>query len=93
VARSIQTVTRQVTAWVRQVHAEMRELHERRALVDRPWEEDYLHWVRDGQGWQLHGHLLPPRRRHTSVTSAGWCLGLSGAVDLSSEGARQRTNR
>jgi hypothetical protein len=58
----------------------IRELEERRALLDRPWEEEFLHWVRDEQGWHLHGHLTPPRRRRTiSVTSGGWCPGLSAS--------------
>lgn len=49
-----------------------RRIHERRQLLDRPWEEDLLHFGRDGR---LHGHLAPPAdgRRH-SVTSDGWCV-------------------
>lgn len=69
-----------VTMWraVLRVASGMRELEERRALLDRPWEEDYLHWARDEQGWHLHGHLAPPpQRRIKSVTSRGWCPGLS----------------
>jgi hypothetical protein len=68
-----------VTMWraVLRVASRMRELEERRALLDRPWEEDFLHWARDEQGWHLHGHLAPPPRRRTnSVTSRGWCPGL-----------------
>jgi hypothetical protein len=60
------------------VISDLREMDERRALLDRPWEEDFLHWARDERGWQLHGHLTPPpRRRIKSVTSRGWCPGLS----------------
>jgi hypothetical protein len=61
---------------LREVAADARELEERRALLDRPWEEDFLHWVHDGDGWVLHGYLTPPRGRHTSVTTGGWCPGL-----------------
>ena len=60
------------------VVSDLREMDERRALLDRPWEEDFLHWARDERGWHLHGHLTPPpRRRIKSVTSRGWCPGLS----------------
>ncbi|NMI01372.1 hypothetical protein [Pseudonocardia acidicola] len=55
----------------------MRELEERRALLDRPWEEDFLHWARGEAGWELHGRIAPPPRwRSRSVTSTGWCPGL-----------------
>ena len=60
-----------------QVAAEVKELEERRDLLNRPWEEEFLHWAHDGQGWQLHGHWLPDmRKRSRSVTSTGWCPGL-----------------
>ncbi len=56
--------------------ADLRELEERRGLLDRPWEEDFLHWACEDDGWQLHGHIVPPpRRRTSSVTSQGWCPG------------------
>ena len=46
-------------------------IHEQQQLLNRPWEEDFLHFACDGQ---LHGHLLPPRDgRRRSVTSDGWC--------------------
>jgi hypothetical protein len=55
---------------------DLRELEERRVLLDRPWEENFLHWARDEHGWQLHGSFLPPPlRRASSVTSQGWCPG------------------
>jgi len=49
-------------------------LYERQDLLNRPWEEELLHWSWNGQQWQLHGHLPPPRdgRRH-STTTDGWC--------------------
>ena len=61
-----------------------RALRERRRLQARPWEEDLLHWAKDGS---LHGHLVPPleadgplrllgllrRSRRLSTTSDGWC--------------------
>lgn len=56
---------------LRAFFAEQARLHERRQLLDRPWEEDLLHWARDGT---LHGHLTPPADgRRRSVTSDGWC--------------------
>jgi hypothetical protein len=62
---------------LRQMAGDVRELHERRDLLDRPWEEEFLHWAHDERGWHLHGHLTPPPRRRTqSVTSRGWCPGL-----------------
>jgi hypothetical protein len=52
-----------------------KKIHERQQLCNRPWEEDLLHFAADGQ---LHGRIPPPDdgRRH-SVTSDGWCTGLS----------------
>jgi hypothetical protein len=48
-----------------------RTLRERRALQDRPWEENLLHWAKDGT---LHGTMSPPSDgRRRSVTSDGWC--------------------
>lgn len=56
------------------------ELEERRALLDRPWEENFLHWSDVGESWELHGEFVsPPRRRTRSVTSRGWCPGSSCA--------------
>lgn len=61
---------------LRSVLSDIRELQQRRALFDRPWEEEFLHWAHDGQDWHLHGHLAPsPGRRSRSVTSRGWCPG------------------
>lgn len=62
---------------MRAVNAELVELSERAALLNRPWEEDYLHWSPDGSGWQLHGWLVPPARRRRSVTGSGWCPALA----------------
>ena len=60
-----------------QVCAEIRELEERRDLLNRPWEEEFLHWAYDGQQWRLHGHRMPvPGKRGRSITSTGWCPGL-----------------
>ena len=61
-------------------------IRERQALQTRPWEEDLLHWAKDGT---LHGQHLPPvlpRRawpfrlvvpgaQRVSTTSDGWCPG------------------
>jgi len=53
------------------------ELHERMALLNRPWEEEFLHWAGE-KGDQLHGSIVSPRgRRGRSTTSSGWCPGLA----------------
>lgn len=58
---------------IRLPRALRRALRERRALADRPWEEDLLHWARDGS---LHGSVPPPADgRRRSTTSDGWCPG------------------
>ena len=62
-------------AW-RAVHefvAVQMELQERRALRDRPWEEEFLHWA----GGELHGWRVPPPGRQRSTTRSGWCPGLA----------------
>jgi hypothetical protein len=48
------------------------ELWERWVLLNRPWEEEWLHWAADGR---LHGTCPPPDHGRHSVTSSGWCLG------------------
>ena len=53
--------------------AEYERVYERRELRNRPWEEEFLHFARDGS---LHGHLVPPDNGRRSVTSDGWCPGL-----------------
>ncbi|ADB75222.1 hypothetical protein [Geodermatophilus obscurus] len=60
------------------------ELHERAALLDRPWEEELLHWADDGR--KLHGRLVPPPGRSRSTTSSGWCPGM-----VRNRGASPRT--
>jgi hypothetical protein len=54
------------------------ELQERLALINRPWEEELLHWGPDGA---LHGQLTPRAdgRQH-SVTRSGWCPGARRAA-------------
>lgn len=48
-------------------------MRQRRALLNRPWEEDLLHWAKDGT---LHGHVPPPIDGHRhSTTNDGWCPG------------------
>jgi hypothetical protein len=78
---------------VREFLATQAELAQRQDLLNRPWEEDLLHWAYDGREWHLHGHLLPPpgRRRH-STTRAGWCPGLR-AVRFRAEETRQKENQ
>ena len=64
-------------AWegLRHFLAVQAELHERAALLDRPWEEDLLHWAHGGT--HLHGTLAPPTRGRWSTTRSGWCPGCS----------------
>ena len=67
---------RRIGAFLRErweIHA---ELHERFALMQRPWEEDFLHWAQDADGPHLHGHLVSGSDRRTGVTRSGWCPGL-----------------
>ncbi len=60
---------------LRDFDAEVTELHERQRLLNRPWEEDFLHWAYDGEEWHLHGTLTPPADgRRRSVTRSGWCV-------------------
>ena len=48
-------------------------LRERRGIQERPWEEELLHWAKDGS---LHGTVCPPAdRRRRSTTTDGWCPG------------------
>jgi hypothetical protein len=57
--------------------AEQRELQQRLALLNRPWEEHYLHWAGTGSECRLHGSIVPPADgRRRSVTAGGWCPGL-----------------
>jgi hypothetical protein len=69
--------TTTLRAWrgLREFLAVQVELHERAALLDRPWEEDLLHWA--GDGHELHGRLVPPPGRRRGTTRSGWCPGLS----------------
>jgi hypothetical protein len=68
---------RRLTSALREFDAEVTELHERQRLLNRPWEEEFLHWAYDGRTWQLHGRLTPPNDgRRRSVTKNGWCPGL-----------------
>lgn len=57
--------------------ADQNELAQRQNLLNRPWEEDLLHWAHDGDEWHLHGRLAPPRHGRHSTTSSGWCPGLA----------------
>lgn len=62
---------------VRRFVAEQTEIQERRLLLNRPWEEEFLHWVGEGDNRRLHGHIPPPEfRQGFSVTRGGWCPGL-----------------
>jgi hypothetical protein len=67
--------TRRTWRVLRDFFAIQVELHERAALMNRPWEEDLLHWA--GDGTALHGWLVPPAGHHRSTTRGGWCPGLA----------------
>ncbi|MFC6704594.1 hypothetical protein [Flexivirga alba] len=54
------------------------ELQERLLLINRPWEEELLHW---GEDARLHGAIAPPPGQH-STTSTGWCLGTHRRVQF-----------
>jgi hypothetical protein len=55
---------------VREFWAVQVELQERLVLLNRPWEQELLHWC-DGE---LHGCVAPPSDgRRRSVTAGGWC--------------------
>ncbi len=74
-------------AWLRRRAAVQEALQERRQLLDRPWEEDLLHWHRDGDSWVLHGSAAPPADgRRRSTTRDGWC---PGAVPRSRRSAQE----
>jgi|GEM_PF-6940677 len=60
--------------------AEQTELQERLALLNRPWEQRYLHWAGDGFDSRLHGEVPPPTGRRYGVTARGWCPCDSGPV-------------
>jgi hypothetical protein len=66
---------RRLLGQLRDFHDRQVELAERQQLLNRPWEEEFLHWGQDGS---LHGHLAPPGRRRFSTTRSGWCLALAG---------------
>src|SRR4051794_41771099 len=61
--------TRRTWRVLRDFFAIQVELHERAALMNRPWEEDLLHWA--GDGTALHGWLVPPAGHHRSTTRGG----------------------
>lgn len=63
---------RWLLAKARELYVQQNELAERQLLLNRPWEEEFLHWGQDGH---LHGHLVPPGHRRLSTTRSGWCPG------------------
>jgi hypothetical protein len=67
-----------VVAALRKFLTEQAELHERLALMNRPWEERFVHWAGDPEHPHLHGQIPPPQDgRRRSVTRGGWCPGLA----------------
>ena len=62
------------SAWarLREFHVNQVELMQRHQLVNHPWDEEFLHWSRNGD---LHGQYLPPRKHRGSTTRSGWCPG------------------
>jgi hypothetical protein len=68
--------------------ADQAELHERMALLNRPWEEQFVHWAGDPSNPRLHGSVPPPRDgRRRSVTRSGWCPGLARELHRHDRGA------
>ena len=71
---------------LKELNAELGEAYERRQLLDRPWEEDFVHWSFDGENWHLHGTLTPPADgRRRSVTRGGWCPGRAMPMNSAAE--------
>jgi hypothetical protein len=58
---------------VREFFSTQESIYERQLLLNRPWEEEFLHWSWTGEQWVLHGCLVPPPGRHRSTTRDGWC--------------------
>jgi hypothetical protein len=58
--------------------AEQKEMSERLSLMERPWEEQYLHWALENGRYVLHGDLAPTTGRRMSTTRGGWCRCTSG---------------
>ena len=81
---------RKVIQAVCRIAGDAYEWEQRRMLIDRPWEEDFLHWVREQDAWRLHGHLTPPRGRRRCTTSSGWCPGQSRRATRRPAGERPR---
>lgn len=54
-----ETLRRGWQAVVRFVQAQ-NELQELALRQMRPWEDDWLHWVRTAEGYRLEGRVLPP---------------------------------
>lgn len=52
-----------MTGWRRTLHQfwiQQNEIQERLLLINRPWEEEFIHWAYDGHHWHLYGHLTLP---------------------------------
>jgi len=49
------------------------ELHERQAILNRPWLHDRMHWSTADGAPALHGCELPDRPGDVPVTGQGWC--------------------
>ena len=59
---------------VREFFSTQESIYERQLLLNRPWEEEFLHWSWTGERWVLHAHIIPPPgRHHRSTTRDGWC--------------------
>lgn len=80
-SRGAENRWRRLWSWLREFNATQVELHERFLLLNRPWEEDYLHWAHDGTQWQLHGQWPSPGHSRRGVTRGGWCVGRRGEYD------------
>jgi CubicO group peptidase (beta-lactamase class C family) len=60
-ARRVSHGLRRAWAGLREFDADCVELQGRLLLLNRPGEEDLLHWTAEGT---LHGRTAAPRRRH-----------------------------
>jgi hypothetical protein len=71
---SVKTTWRALT----RLWGEQKEIAERLSLLERPWEEQYLHWSFEGGELVLPGELMPSTRRRMSTTRGGWCRRAAG---------------
>ena len=85
-AMSVSDRLRRLGTALREFDAEVTELHERQRLLNRPWEEEFLHWAFDGQEWQSARPPRPTRRRAAPQRHPQRLVsGLADVIDLAVE--------